>query len=52
MNLTAGQNVRYNGVLYMKGDNVTYNGVVYENLIDSNVWSPEAYPAGWQAVEQ
>lgn len=32
---------------YMKGDKVTYNGVVYESLIDNNVWSPEAYPAGW-----
>ncbi len=37
---------------YMKGDKVTYKGVVYESLIDNNVWSPEAYPAGWQAVEQ
>lgn len=95
-NLTAGQKVRYNGVLYkvlqahisqggwspedapslfakllipdedvipeweqpdstnpyMKGYKVTYKGVVYESLIDNNVWSPEAYPAGWQAVEQ
>lgn len=96
VNLTAGQKVRYNGVLYkvlqahiaqggwspedapsmfakllipdedatpeweqpdstnpyMKGDKVTYKGVVYESLIDNNVWSPEAYPAGWQSVEQ
>lgn len=36
---------------YMKGDKVTYNGVVYESLIDNNVWSPEAYPAGWQVIE-
>ncbi|MCZ9312877.1 MAG: hypothetical protein O0V67_05830 [Methanocorpusculum sp.] len=37
---------------YMKGDKVMYNGIIYESLIDNNVWSPEAYPAGWQAVEQ
>ncbi len=38
---------------YAKGDRVLYpdeNGQVYESLIDSNVWSPEAYPAGWQLV--
>lgn len=35
---------------YMKGDKVMYNGVKYESLIDNNVWSPEAYPAGWQAI--
>lgn len=36
---------------YSKGDRVTYGGKVYESLIDSNVWSPDAYPAGWQLVE-
>lgn len=36
---------------YMTGDKVTYNGVVYESLIDNNVWAPDAYPAGWKAVE-
>ena len=36
---------------YSKGDKVTYNGTVYESLIDNNVWSPDAYPAGWQVVE-
>ena len=36
---------------YMKGDKVHYpdaEGDVYESLIDGNVWSPEAYPAGWE----
>jgi hypothetical protein len=32
---------------YNKGDIVDYNGVLYESLIDGNVHSPEAYPAGW-----
>ena len=36
---------------YMTGDKVRYNGVVYESLIDNNIWSPEAYPAGWRVVE-
>ena len=35
---------------YMKGDKVRYNGKVYESLIDNNIWSPEAYPAGWSEV--
>lgn len=33
---------------YMIGDTVTYHGKVYISLIDNNVWSPDAYPAGWQ----
>lgn len=32
---------------YNKGDIVNYNGVLYESVIDGNVYSPEAYPAGW-----
>lgn len=36
---------------YMKGDKVRFNGKVYESLIDNNIWSPEAYPAGWQEIQ-
>lgn len=36
---------------YMKNDKVTYNGKHYISLIDSNTWSPDAYPAGWKLVE-
>jgi hypothetical protein len=35
----------------MKGDKVHYpdaEGDIYESLIDYNVYSPEAYPAGWE----
>ena len=32
---------------YKKGDIVKYNGQLYQSLIDGNVWSPDAYPAGW-----
>lgn len=33
---------------YNTGDIVSYNGTLYISLIDGNVWSPDAYPAGWQ----
>lgn len=39
---------------YNKGDKVHYPneyGFVYESLIDGNIYSPEAYPAGWELVE-
>ena len=36
---------------YNIGDKVTYNGKHYTSTIDGNVWSPDAYPAGWQLVE-
>jgi hypothetical protein len=39
---------------YMAGDKVWYpekDTVVYRSTIDNNVWSPEAYPAGWEVVE-
>lgn len=36
---------------YMTGDRVMYEGQIYESLIDNNVWSPSAYPQGWQLIE-
>ncbi len=33
---------------YKKGDKVTFEGKHYISLIDGNVYSPKAYPAGWQ----
>ena len=35
---------------YMKGDRVKFEGKIYESLIDSNVWSPTAYPTGWKEI--
>lgn len=35
---------------YKKGDLVMFKGKKYESLIDANVYSPEAYPAGWKEV--
>lgn len=39
---------------YQTGDKVHYptaDDPVYESTIDNNVYSPEAYPAGWRLVE-
>lgn len=35
---------------YRMGDRVTFQGKVYESLINANVWSPTAYPAGWKLI--
>ena len=35
---------------YSIGDHVMFEGVEYESLINNNIWSPAAYPAGWKAV--
>lgn len=37
---------------YNTGDIVNYNGTLYESLIDGNVHSPEAYPAGWAVYSE
>lgn len=36
---------------YNAGDIVNYNGTLYKSVIDGNVWSPDAYPQGWEEVE-
>ena len=36
---------------YNTGDEVMFNGIHYRSTIDSNVWSPETYPAGWEVIE-
>jgi hypothetical protein len=36
---------------YNTGDIVSYNGVLYQSTVDGNVWSPDAYPAGWVVFE-
>ena len=35
---------------YNMSDIVDYNGTLYKSLIDGNVYSPEAYSAGWAIV--
>lgn len=36
------------GMAFAKGEEGWRNGAVYVSLIDANVWTPEAYPAGWE----
>lgn len=36
---------------YGVGDKVTYNGKHYVSKIAGNVWSPDAYPAGWEVYD-
>ena len=33
---------------YNLGDIVSYNGKLYKSIINANVWSPDAYPSGWE----
>jgi len=35
---------------YNKGDCCTEDGVIYRSTQDNNVWSPTAYPSGWEEV--
>lgn len=35
---------------YHVGDKITYNGKKYICKLDNCVWSPDAYPAGWEEV--
>ena len=35
---------------YSLGDRVRFEGKNYESLMDGNVWSPAAYPAGWKEL--
>lgn len=37
---------------YNTGDIVNYNGTLYKSLMDGNVWSPEAYPRGWEVYSE
>lgn len=35
---------------YNKGDCCTEDGKTYRSTMDGNVWSPSAYPQGWEEV--
>ena len=37
---------------YMTGDKVKFEGKIYQSLIDNNVWSPTAYPQGWEEITE
>lgn len=38
------------GLAFAKGEIGWWKGTKYKSLIDANVYTPDAYPAGWQAV--
>lgn len=37
---------------YNAGDIVDYNGTLYRCTQDGNVWSPDAYPQGWEIANE
>lgn len=38
------------GLAFAKDELGWWGDVLYKSLIDSNVWTPEAYPSGWEIV--
>lgn len=40
------------GLAFFKGERGYWGDVLYESLLDNNVWTPEAYPAGWQKAAE
>ena len=38
------------GTAFAKGEQGWWENVLYTSLIDANVYTPEAYPAGWEAI--
>ena len=36
------------GTAFSKGEEGIWKDATYVSLIDANVWTPEAYPAGWE----
>lgn len=38
------------GTAFAKSECGWWGDVLYKSLIDANVYTPEAYPAGWEAV--
>lgn len=40
------------GLAFAKDELGYWGDDLYKSLIDNNVWTPEAYPAGWKKVEE
>jgi hypothetical protein len=38
------------GTAFALGECGWWEGVLYRSLLDANVWTPSAYPAGWEQV--
>ena len=39
------------GLAFTKGEQGWWDDVLYASTMDANVWTPDAYPAGWEIVE-
>lgn len=39
------------GLAFAKDEKGWWRDTLYRSTIDNNVWTPEAYPAGWEAVD-
>lgn len=39
------------GLAFAKDECGWWNDVLYKSLIDANVYTPDAYPAGWEVIE-
>ncbi|MBQ6127083.1 hypothetical protein IJI69_00335 [Candidatus Saccharibacteria bacterium] len=37
---------------FAQGEKGYWQGELYESLIPNNVWTPTAYPAGWQKIDE
>ena len=38
------------GLAFSKGEKGWWGDVLYASTIDANVWTPDAYPAGWEII--
>lgn len=38
------------GLAFAKDEHGWWNDAIYKSLIDNNVWTPDAYPAGWEVI--
>ena len=39
------------GTAFAKGEYGWWGETLYQSTIDNNVWTPDAYPAGWEVVD-
>ena len=39
------------GLAFSYGEQGWWGDVLYASTLDANVWTPDAYPAGWEIVE-
>ena len=40
------------GTAFSKGELGYWEDVIYKSLIDNNVWTPEAFPNGWEWISK